>query len=116
MTLKRYFASAALLLMCVRGLCCVPYDYLPQEYYMYRAYDRGDERLSSSEYSQNCRAWQAVTSRSVPIEDIRQVVYKYDVDKVRQIMNGSWDHNAFAEWIRKNNDQEVLDFLILAKS
>lgn len=116
MTLKRYFASATLLLLCVRGLCCVPYDYLPQEYYMYRAYDRGDERLSSSEYRQNCRAWQAVTSMSVPIEDIRQVVYKYDMDKVRQIMNGSGDHNAFAGWLRKNNDQEVLDFLILAKS
>lgn len=116
MTLKRYFISAALLLVSFRGLCCGPNYYAPQEYYMYRAYDAKDERLSNSRSVQNCKAWQGITSKDIPIEDIREVVYKYDIDKISRLMTDVGDSNGFAMWIRKNNDVEVQRFLRLAKS
>ena len=116
MTLKRYFISAALLLVSFRGLCCGPNYYAPQEYYMYRSYNAKDERLSNSRYLQNCKAWQDITSKDIPIEDIREVVYKYDIDKISRLMTDVGDSNEFAAWIRKNNDVEVQRFLRLAKS
>lgn len=116
MTLKRYFISAAFLLTSLRGLCCGPYYYTPQEYYMYRAYDAKDERLKNVESSRNCKAWQEITSEHIPIADISEVVYKYDIDKIRNMMTDAEDSNAFVRWIRKNNDYETQEFLLLAKS
>ena len=116
MTLKRYFISAAFLLASIRGLCCGPYYYTPQEYYMYRAYDAKDERLKNVESSRNCKAWQESTSEHIPIADISEVVYKYDIDKIRNMMTDAEDSNAFVRWIRKNNDYETQEFLLLAKS
>ena len=83
---------------------------------MYRAYDAKDERLSNSRSVQNCKAWQGITSKDIPIEDIREVVYKYDIDKISRLMTDVGDSNGFAMWIRKNNDVEVQRFLRLAKS
>lgn len=116
MTLKRYFISAAFLLASIRGLCCGPYYNTPQEYYMYRAYDAEDERLKNAENRRNCKAWQEITSRDIPTEDINEVVYKYDIDKICHLMTDGGDSNAFAAWIRKNKDYEVQQFLLLAKS
>ncbi len=112
MRLRRFFASVILMLPGVSGLCCGPLEFSPREYYMFRAYDKDDERLSYETNYQNCLAWQAATSVSIPIKDIYTVVYEYGID----MLTDEDDSNTFIRWIRSHSDREVLDFLVLAKS
>ena len=80
---------------------------------MYRVYDENSV-AKPDERKENCFLWQNLTSADIPLEDIEKVVYKYTLTQMKELMSVQ-DPNAFATWIRTNNDQEVYDFLMLAK-
>lgn len=114
MKLKRFYVSVALVLLSLQGLCHIPLYYSPREYYIYRVYDKNN--VHGMSYYLNCQAWKEITSSAIPSDDIMEVVYKYDINQVLSIMSDFTIDNAFAIWIRENKDQEIVDFLVLAKS
>lgn len=64
----------------------------------------------------NCELWQKHTSSSLPIDDIREVVYAYSIEGIETMLSDSLkSNNKFVQWIIKRKDKEVIDFLILAK-
>lgn len=112
----------------VSALACGPYarSYLAEEYYMFRACgDNMDGRISDGvedERTANCRAWAALTSADIPLEDIQQVVYKWNLQQIEELQNATKDgmkdyaaDNIFATWIVRHQDLEVAAFLLLAK-
>ena len=64
----------------------------------------------------NCRHWQSLTHRDIPLEDIEYVVYTMPLAEYEAFyaMAVYYEDNAFAQWI-KRNDPEIMDFLLLAK-
>ena len=64
----------------------------------------------------NCRHWQRLTHRDIPLEDIEYVVYTMPLAEYEAFyaMAVYYEDNAFAQWI-KRNDPEIMDFLLLAK-
>ena len=64
----------------------------------------------------NCRQWQSLTHRDIPLDDIEEVVYTMPVAEYEAFyaMAVYYEDNAFAQWI-KRNDPEIMDFLLLAK-
>lgn len=64
----------------------------------------------------NCRHWQSLTYRDIPLEDIEYVVYTMPLAEYEAFyaMAVYYEDNAFAQWI-KRNDPEIMDFLLLAK-
>ena len=95
--------------------------YAPGEYYMYRVYDRNaslDNGSSNLDLkSQNCVEWQKLTSHTIPLSDIYQVVYDMTLEEYEVMHNNPEQdyENKFAQWITKH-DRSILDFLLLAKT
>ena len=116
MRLKRFFVSAALLLVSTTAFCCGPYWFPSEEYYMYRVYDKTAGKASSAEWQLNCEAWKRVTSTSVDIRDVKEVVYKYSKEETAGILSRKKSGNSFADWLKANRDSETIDFLVLAKT
>ena len=104
------------MLLCTEAFCCGPYWFMPEEYYMYRVYDKNAGKEFSSEWQKNCDAWKRVTSVSVDIKDVREVVYKYSKEKTAGILSGKKSGNSFADWLKTHKDSETVDFLVLAKT
>ena len=100
---------------------CWPDWYTPGGYYMYRVYEAAPEDFGvGGEYradTYNCRAWQALTSKDIPLRDIYEVVYKMSLEEFELMYDHRKEHydNAFAEWITKR-DTEAMEFLLLAKT
>ena len=116
MRLKRFFTSTAFLLFGTAAFCCGPYWFMPEEYYMYRVYDKYGSKDFSTKWQQNCDAWKLITSTSIDSRDVREVVYKYNKDKTAAILSLEKSGNSFADWLSTNNDTEAVDFLLLAKT
>ncbi len=93
-------------------------------YYMYRVYEEPSKVASKTEsgdlapeIAANCAAWQQLTSDTIPLEEIYEVVYKMplaDFKKMCDNREANYE-NKFAEWITKR-DRAILDFLLLAKT
>ena len=100
---------------------CWPDWYTPSGYYMYRVYDTApDNTKVGGDYrgdTDNCRAWQALTSKVIPLRDIYEVVYEMSLEEFEAMYDQRKTHNdnEFAEWITKR-DAEVMEFLLLAKT
>lgn len=88
-------------------------EFHPYGYKMYRVHDKNNP-TKMSEYKKNCILWQKLTSDQIPLDDIEQVVYKYNMTQMKAIFVVD-SSNKFARWIKQNNDKEIYDFLILAK-
>ena len=97
----------------VHAYACGPYEYYPYGYKMYRVFDKNSV-VKQDERKENCILWQKLTSSEIPLEDIERVVYKYTLTQMKDLMSVQ-DPNAFATWIRTNEDEEIYDFLMLAK-
>lgn len=92
--------------------------YKPGHYLMYRVYDiKQNEKSATDDKTANCKEWQKLTSTSIPLEDIHQVVYKMKLEEIEKIHHDlpQKHSNKFVEWIILN-DQRILDFLLLAKT
>lgn len=105
--------SVLLFLSTAQAYACGPYEYYPYGYKMYRVFDKNSV-IKTDERKENCILWQKLTSAEIPLEDIEMVVYKYTLTQMRELMTVH-DPNAFATWIRTNDDREVYEFLMLAK-
>ena len=68
----------------------------------------------------NCLLWQQQTSSSIPLDDIYQVVYKYDLELLTIMKTGvlpdKAKDNKMALWLISRRGKDALDFLILAKN
>jgi len=105
--------SVLLFLSTAHAYACGPCEYYPYGYKMYRVFD-SNFVVKPDERKENCILWQKLTSAEIPLEDIEMVVYKYTLTQMRELMTVH-DPNAFATWIRTNDDREVYEFLMLAK-
>lgn len=119
----KYLLISLVSLLSVNDLfACWDTWYAPGGYYMYRVYDNTLKPVSTiNAYNpgveQNCIAWQKLTSKTIPVEEIYEVVYKMSLEEFEAIYDSreiSYK-NRFAEWITKK-DTAALNFLLLAKN
>ncbi len=75
-----------------------------------------DKSANNNIRETNCRHWQSLTHRDIPLEDIEYVVYTMPLAEYEAFYATAvcYEDNAFAQWI-KRNDPEIMDFLLLAK-
>lgn len=110
----RYLLAISLSLMpLVASACWHPWT-LYNNTSIFRLDDSKSESRNIREA--NCRQWQQLTDRNIPLEDIEAVVYTMPIEEYEQfcaVKNYCGD-NAFAQWI-KRNDREIMEFLLLAK-
>ena len=114
MRLMRFFVSAALALVAVPAFCCGPFWNYPEEYYMFRAFDK--DALSLSEREANCAAWKRLARPSVKETDISDVVYGYSLEQMKGLLDDKDSDNSFVRYIASSEDKETADFLVTAKS
>lgn len=74
------------------------------------------QSLLKAQYLENCKEWAKITSQTIPLDDIEQVVYKWSIEKLDSLRtHGVYANNSFAKWLMVHHDNEVIDFLLLAK-
>ena len=113
----RYFLLISILLLASVAdayACLGPY-FQPSGYLMFRVYD--DESAAKADaVRENCLAWQRLTSMTIPLEDIRYVVYTMSLEEYEAFYDsGEYNGNKFARWIYAQ-DREIMEFLLLAKT
>lgn len=120
-SLKYLLVSFVLFFSTYNAFSCGPISFSPQYYYMYRVYESAPEiKLSVDDCypgaARNCEAWQRLTSKNIPLEDIYNVVYKMTLKEFKTVYENRnmLYENKFTEWITKS-DTAILDFLMLAK-
>ncbi len=70
----------------------------------------------SVQYNANGEEWAKLTSRNIPIPAIKEVVYKWSLQCMDSLRSqGITGGNLFATWLWQHRDNEVMDFLVLAK-
>ena len=128
-SLHLYVFTLLSILQCGVGgrlFACGPYDraYLARDYFLFRACGDNMSGVVSpaSTVEANCQAWANVTSRYLSQTDIQQVVYKWDIGKIRNLRASLNRENAepssdneLEKWIISSKSTETLDFRILAK-
>ena len=122
MRYARFIASISFMFVVGHALACSPDIYSPSGYYLFHLVDLPDNPAENFNLNsnRNCQLWQQQTSASIPLDDIYQLVYKFDMET----LNGLKSHiipeevkgNKMAQWLVEHDDQEALDFLILAKN
>ena len=119
----RYLCISLILLTITNdAVACWGPWYTPKGYYMYRVYNNLPDNTIDIEKQnptegKNCEEWRKLTSETIPLEDIYQVVYKMDLESFETLYDnrGGRHQNKFVEWITKK-DTAILDFLLLAKT
>ena len=121
-SLRYLCISLILLTITNEAIACWGPWYTPKGYYMYRVYNNLPDQTINIEKQnpnegKNCEEWQKLTSETIPLEDIYQVVYKMDLESFEALYDnrGGSHENKFVEWITKK-DTAILDFLLLAKT
>ena len=122
-SLRYLLISAIALFITNQALACWDDWYGPHGYYMYRVHPQTSEPTIDIDgwcypgAGRNCSGWQKLTSSTIPLKDIYDVVYKMSIEDFEKIYNNrkaKYD-NKFVEWITKK-DAAILDFLLLAKT
>ncbi|MCD8207403.1 MAG: hypothetical protein LUD72_05660 [Bacteroidales bacterium] len=103
------------------GFSCGYYYHLYgiHDYYTFRLCgDNMTGNAGITDYDLNCYEWALLTSTSIPEKDIREVVYKWSTERLQSLKNGSdnGEGNAFARWLAVHKCEDIIDFLILAKT
>ena len=110
----RYLLAISLVIVPIVASACG----YPWTVYNRSSLFRLDETNShnSSMREANCREWQMLTDRNIPLGDIEHVVYEMPIEEYEAFCaKRVCDlNNAFAQWI-KHNDPEIVEFLLLAK-
>ncbi len=110
----RFFVSGALMLAAVPAFCCGPFWNYPEEYYMFRAFDK--DARNTSEREANCAAWKRLARPYVREADISDVVYGYSLEQMKGLLDDKDSDNSFVRYIASSGDREAADFLVTAKS
>ena len=122
--MKRLFLISLFAIFSFPALfACGPYDreYLASQYFMFRLFgdnmDGSLNKISQAwERQENCKKWAEATSPALPLKEIEEVVYEWDLEQVENLFSKKESpRNAFAKWIVEHKDKETADFLILAK-
>lgn len=122
MKYARFITTISLLFAFVQAQACVAPYYSPSEYYLFHFVDLPDYAPENFNLygNENCLLWQQQTSTSIPLEDIYHLVYKSDLELLTELKSGRLleevKENQMAQWLVDHNDQEAIDFLILAKN
>ena len=110
------------------GVACGPFDRynLATDYYLFRACGEDMEgkgwSLAKERGKANCKAWADLTSESIPLADIHEVVYEWDMEALDKMQHeiasskSAKSSNRFAQWIVRHKDKETVDFLMVAKN
>lgn len=72
-------------------------------------------RFQEYEKEQNCLLWQHITSATIPLEDIKKVVYEARLSDLKELTGGELANNQFARWLSSPKHKEDLDYLMTAK-
>lgn len=122
MKYAKFITTISLMVFAINVFACGPIIYSPSEYYLFHLVNLPEEpgggwNLNSRE---NCLLWQQQTSDDIPLEDIYQVVYKYDLELLNTMKSGilpvEAKDNRMAKWLVNNRAKSKLDFLVLAKN
>lgn len=122
--MKHFFCILLFSLLLVpSAFACGPFDrnYLAKDYYMFRLFGDNMEgnypqSTLKAQYRENCEEWAKITSRTILLSDIEQVVYRWSSEKLDSLRtHGVYANNSFAQWLIDHHDNEVIDFLLLAK-
>lgn len=122
MRYTRFIATISLLLAFVQAQACIEPVYEPSGYYLFHLVDFPDNVTGSFNLNsdENCLLWQQQTSESIPVTDIYQLVYRFDIETLAELKVGRIPMevrgNQMAQWLVRNNDQDAIDFLMLAKN
>ena len=116
----KYWLVSLFLLFCTKGFSCWYPTYSPGEYTMFYAYDITNVKSTVSLNEINIEEWRKLIKNKATIRDISMVVYNYSISDMEKIAAGKLDKvdtlfNSFVGYLQKNNDTEIIDFLILAK-
>lgn len=82
------------------------------------ASDWRDMRPGYIERQENLRLWQQLTSPDIPLLDIEEIVYHTSLEKMYTVFDyrcDKQDNNLFSRYIKNTCDEEISNFLILAK-
>ena len=124
--MKRYVVyitiSALALLVPNKSFACWSGWYDASEYFMFRVCetdveDVGGIQQSDPQAYRNCKEWQNLTSDTILLQDIYQVVYKTNLSDMEKSFSGDkWaSGNGFTHWLM-NNDKALRDYLLLSKN
>ena len=123
---KYILISLAIFIACLKSLACGTYPFY---------YGMSNSRFEISEWSyrdphyfgssdsdnKNISDWQKLVGKNVKHSDIHDVVYSFKKIQLEEILNKQADlsnpifENTFAKYLRKNNDSEIVNFLLLAR-
>lgn len=118
----KFIATISLTLIAARAISCVFPSYEPSEYYLFHLTDEQEEIQNTYNINkkENCLLWQQQTLHCFSPEDIAEVVYGFQLETLTQLKEGKIPREArsnyFALWLVRVKNDEVLDYLILAKT
>ena len=72
-------------------------------------------RFQDYEKDENCRLWQKLTSRSIPLKDIEDVVYGAKLKDLELLPEGPLSDNRFSQWLASPKHSDDLDYILIAK-
>lgn len=122
MRFARFITAISLILVSLRTFACGPILYSPSEYHLFHLVNLPDGPGEgwNPNSRENCLLWQRQTSEEIPLEDIYQVVYKYDLELLTAMRSGilpvEAKDNRMARWLVAHNAKSALDYLVLAKN
>jgi len=116
----KYLLVSLLFLFYIKGFSCWYPTYSPGEYTMFYA-DNTTFQWTVSLDEINIKEWRKLIKNQATIDDIKEVVYEYSIRDMEKIATGKLNKedalykNSFVRYLQKNNDMEIINFLILAK-
>ena len=118
----RFITIISLLFASIHARACAPEVYAPSEYYFFHLVGLPDNPYENFNLNstKNCQLWQQQTSTAIPLSDIYKLVYKSDIETLTELKSKripqDMKDNKMAYWLIENDDQNAIDFLLLAKN
>ena len=112
-SLKCTLVSLALLSGSLAYACWSP-TFTPGEYYVFYSYPIENTEAQQKTDS-HIKEWRKLTDNQVSLKDIEEVVYRYSLADLENILKKGNDKNSFVKYLRKKKDTEIVNYLLLAK-
>lgn len=106
----------AILLGTAPAKACGPYyPLIPTPTYF--SFSSTDENRNDANDRENLELWQKLTSKKIPLTDIKLAVYYMSLDELEEDRYGRKpSRNEFLSYLRNTRDSEIADFLMMAKT
>lgn len=72
-------------------------------------------RFQDYEKYENCLLWQKITSTSVYLKDIEDIIYESRLKDLKELPGGSLSGNRFAQWLSSPEHSDDLEYILIAK-